>query len=297
MNKPEEILCELLSQSPQTDLGNAERFVKRSEGNLIFCPGIGWHFWDDSRWSLDVGDVQAKLAAQHVARSIQDEASIVEKRAREVPLDMNTLPEYRDLGKNQKLQCARELRWWGTKSESIHRIWAMMRLAAPHLGVAPEQLDIDAFKINLRNGTLDVPRCGDSKRIVFRPHDRRDLITKVCPVDYDPAAVCPTYDSFIAEAQPFEQVRRFLHQWVGLSLTGDAREQRFVYFWGKGANGRTLLLRLCGYVAGDYAKLVPIETFCDGRRRAGAATLISPCSPGRASFIPNRQKGAGFPRI
>jgi putative DNA primase/helicase len=268
MKTPGETLSRLLSNFAETDLGNAERFVKRNDRNLMFCPGIGWHFWDGSRWCRDIGDVQVKLAAQDAARSIQDEATVLEKESKAVEMG-----EFTGFEKDRLLKKARALREWGRKSEAAHRISAMAKLGAPHLAVAPDRLDSDPLLINVRNGTLHVrPRDGEDESIVLRTHDRRDLITKICPVDYDPMAVCPTYDAFIADAQPAE-VSRFLHEWMGLSLTGDAREERFVYFWGKGANGRTLLLRLWAYLAGDYAKLVPIETFCDGQqRRAGAAT-------------------------
>jgi len=35
-----------------TDLGNAERFAQRCKGRLLWCPSIGWLWWDGG-WMLD----------------------------------------------------------------------------------------------------------------------------------------------------------------------------------------------------------------------------------------------------
>jgi putative DNA primase/helicase len=65
-------------------------------------------------------------------------------------------------------------------------------------------------------------------------------------------------------------VRAFIHQWFGLSLTGDVSEQKLVVFYGKGGNGKSVLLDTVSYVAGDYGATVPIETFLDQGRSRGA---------------------------
>jgi putative DNA primase/helicase len=105
-------------------------------------------------------------------------------------------------------------------------------------------------------------------------HDPADLITRLANVVYDPNATCPRYDAFVAEVQPSAAVRRFLHQWGGLSLTGNVSEQVLAFFWGKGKNGKSTLLGAWGKIAGDYARGVTIETFInEGRgRNAGQAT-------------------------
>src|SRR5262249_41158477 len=143
--------------------------------------------------------------------------------------------------------------------------------AKAYLHVEPRQLDADKFKINVGNGTLVVRRDkGDGDPISFKPHDPADLITKLAPVDYDADAQCPVYDAFLAEVQPDAGNRRFLHQWMGLSLTGDIGEAKLVVFWGKGRNGKSTFMEACAHVAGDYGETVPIETFLTAERTRGA---------------------------
>jgi P4 family phage/plasmid primase-like protien len=118
--------------------------------------------------------------------------------------------------------------------------------------------------------------------VTFSDHDPRDLITKLAPVDYDPAAACPLYDKFLGEVQPKPEMRRFLHQWLGLSLTGDVSEQRLAVWWGKGKNGKSVLMDTVAHVAGDYGATTPIETFlAEGKgRNAGQATPDLAVLPG-----------------
>ena len=105
-------------------------------------------------------------------------------------------------------------------------------------------------------------------------HRPTDLISKVGNVIYDPAAASPQYDAFLATVQPDDTMRQFLHQWGGLSLTGDIGEQKLVFHHGGGRNGKSTLNDLWATIAGDYGASVAIETFLDqGRgRKGGEAT-------------------------
>ncbi|MBY9039557.1 hypothetical protein K7461_29705, partial [Pseudomonas fluorescens] len=97
-----------------------------------------------------------------------------------------------------------------------------------------------------------------------------DMITKVSPVDYDPLAEAPEFHKFLLRVQPDPDTRLFLQQWFGLSLTGDTSAHKLTFLYGKGRNGKSVLVNAVSYVAGDYAQSVPIETFLDaGKSRSG----------------------------
>jgi len=228
------------SRPPLTDLGNARRFVLRHGENFRSCPVIGWLAWAGNRWSVDA-------AEGLLDKGVHD---TIEAIANEAPGD--------------------ETARWAEKSQGACHVGCVSKLARPYLEISASQFDADPFKINVRNGTLIVQRGNADSQIITKEHDRADLITKMAPVIYDPQATCPTYDRFLAEVQPDEKVRRFLHQWGGLSLTGDVSEQRMVVFWGKGANGKSTLLESWANVAGDYGMSIAVESFLDqGRARRG----------------------------
>jgi putative DNA primase/helicase len=270
---------------PLTDLGNAERFRERYLDKLLWCPALGWLAWDGKRWSRDGADDLVKIAEHDTVRSIQDEAAEVrdsgdkdasdaERGARDYVFKVD-----RD---GKKTMYSDKIASWGRASEAVNKLGALSKRGAPYFAIGVEKLDADKMKINVNNGTLVVARKSDGDYVSFQPHDPADLITKISPVDFDPLAVCPVYDKFIGRIQPLEAMRIFLHQWLGLSLTGDVSEQKLAFLYGKGSNGKSVLVDIVSYVAGDYGETVPIETFLDhGKsRNAGQATPDLAILPG-----------------
>lgn len=156
--------------------------------------------------------------------------------------------------------------------------------------VRPADFDADRMAINLLNGTLRLQQVNRKRGqeeieagksewhtvwdVKLHKHDRADLITKLAPVKYSQRATCPVYDAFIARVQPDEAMRRFIHQWGGLSLTGDVSEQKLAFFYGSGRNGKGTWVELIAHIMGDYAGSIPIESFLDngGKRRGDQAT-------------------------
>jgi putative DNA primase/helicase len=149
-----------------TDLGNAERLVARHGHDLQYVPHWGkWLVWDETRWAVD-------------------ETGELEQRAKEtVLLLLGEAGRVTDHEKSDKLFK------YALRSQSSPRIRAMIELAKsePSIPVMPEQLDADAWRLNARNGTLDL------QTGVLQSHRREDRLTKVAPVNYDPQAACPTW--------------------------------------------------------------------------------------------------------
>lgn len=256
---------------PMTDLANAERFVARNRDKLLWCPALGWLWWDGRRWNRDAADEKVKIAEHETVRAIQREAEALKRSGRDVVVGSKGRGD-----KETAVMMSDLLAAWGRASEAANRLSPIAKRAGPYLVVKPSKLDADPWKINVLNGTLTVRRVrGEGEDCIsFGPHDPADRITKLAPVIYDPNATCPRYDEFIAKVQPEATRRRFLHQYNGYSYTGDVSEQVFLFHWGKGKNGKSTLLDTVGFIAGDYGKTMPIETFIDqGRgRNAGQAT-------------------------
>ena len=274
---------------PLTDLGNAERFRERYRGRLIWCAAIGWLWWDGRRWAREGADERVGRAEHDTVRSIQDEADALAESGKDLIMGSKRNPKAK--GKDAppgepvdiEVFLSEILRSWGRASESAAHMAAIAKHGAKYLAIAPAALDADPCKINLQNGTLIVDReSADRGYIEFVEHNPAHLISKIAPVDFAPGAQCPKYDAFLSQVQPKPATRRFLHQWAGLSLTGDTREQRLSVFWGKGKNGKSVFVDTISHVAGEYSETVPIETFlAEGRgRNAGQATPDLAILPG-----------------
>lgn len=270
-----------LAMFNRTDLGNAERFRERYGHNFRFSPALGWLGWDGKRWKLlsseEKGIPGELLAAVfRMVRSIRREAWVLHASglydAEEKPGGLDRWA-YDEKGKKRRLSAL--LFAWAEKSESASRLRCVAGLVQPWLTVEADAFDADPYAINVNNGTLRFhkkPLPDGTFKVLWKlfPHHRDRLITKLAPIDFDPEATCPIYDRMFAWAQPDAAMRRYLHQWGGLNLTGEMGEQKLHFWHGGGGNGKSTVIDAWAYVAGDYSATTGIETFLDqGVKKSG----------------------------
>lgn len=183
-------------------------------------------------------------------------------------------------------------RRFSISSGNTQRINGMLAQAAAHHTVTPDLLDAEKLAINVRNGTLRLikektreidPDCPDPNvtrwidvtrwRVRRDPHRRADRISKIMPVEYEPAADCPKFRAFMERFQPNEAIRDFLQRFHGYALTGLTGEQVFPFNYGLGANGKTTFIETMALMQGSYAYLLPAEAVTgDTQRRGDQAT-------------------------
>jgi len=223
-----------------TDLGNAERFIADHGNDVHYCdPWSKWLIWDGYRWQRDELCKAEDLAKTTVRRIPHKEAiGVVDDAARQAILKH------------------------AIASERAPRIRAILELARSEEGipVRPDSLDREAWLLNLRNGTLDLTS------LKLRKQRRADLLTKLAPVDYDPDAQAPRWQTFLDEIFDGDQeLIRFVQRAAGYSLTGDTSAQVFFLLHGPGENGKSTLLETLAHLLGDYAQQAPPDTFLDKR--------------------------------
>lgn len=255
---------------PTTDLGNARRVLARHGHDFLFVREWGWLSWDGRRWKRDGAEDRLEAAIKATIWAIGDEVAALKGTAAD-----------RVIAKRRKeeVRASAILAEWAEKSQAAGHVNCLVGLVQSDLARSPSDFDADPMRINVSNGTLVVSRPSDPDEPYVRlvPHDRKDLMTRIADVVYDPTARCPLFDRFLDEVQPpstegGRRVQRFLDQWAGISLTGDASEQKLVFMFGKGRNGKSVWMDTIAHVCGDYADTVPIETFLDqGRARAAGA--------------------------
>jgi putative DNA primase/helicase len=220
------------------DLGNARVLVESFGKDLRYAPGLGWFWWDGTRWRED-------LEHAHVMERAKDTARLLFEQA-----------------KNLRFEDAKDAAERIRRASQTHeamRLHAMVRLAQsdPRIRVQPENFDANPWLLNVGNGTLDLKNGGE-----LRDHRREDLITRLAPVEYDAKAECPTFLKFLHEIMAEDETLvGFLRRFFGYALTGNTREQVLAIFYGTGANGKTTLVNAIQSVLGDYAQSTRAETF------------------------------------
>jgi putative DNA primase/helicase len=228
---------------PLTELGNAERFASKHGANVRYCyDWRAWLVWDGIRWKRDAG-AEVRQFAKQTVRSI-----------------------YAEAGQQSAEGQRRALAAWAARSESAAAIESMLKLAQAEEGipVATEDLDADKWLLNVENGTLDL-HTGE-----LRPHRREDLISKLAPVRFDPAAQCPRWVRFLDEVfAPHPDIPSFIQRAGGYSLTGDTREECLFLNHGAGRNGKGTFLKTMALAMGDYAATADFSTFVQRRDDAG----------------------------
>lgn len=218
-----------------TDMGNAERLIRQYGDILRYSyERKKWLVWTGKLWQWDDGAKVTQLA-KFTVRSI-----------------------YQEAGNEPDEKRRKELADHARRSESDHRISAMISLAQSEAGipVAIDKLDSNSWLLNVNNGTIDL------KAGILQPHNPADLITKIIPLDYQPEATSEVWQGFLNKI--FEgkaALISYIQRALGCSITGDQGEQAFFFCHGVGWNGKSTLLGAVQDILGPYAAEIDPSAF------------------------------------
>jgi len=224
----------------RTDTANAQRLTNAHGDSLRWCdPWEKWLNFDGTRWARDDCrrlDSLAKMVSKQLYGEV---AAAIEKA------DENLI---------------REMVRFAKSSNNAAAIRNMVALARCEVPVLPERLDRHPFKFNCGNGTLDLTTGK------LHPHDRKDFITQLCPIDFDPNTKCPTWERFLGDVfEGNDNLIGFIQRAAGYSMTGSTRERCLFFPYGFGANGKTTLVSTLQKTFGEYAVGVTTEMLMDRR--------------------------------
>ena len=218
-----------------TDLGNAERLVNQYGSILHYCYERNkWLIWSGKAWEWDSGariTSLAKLTVRNIYHEAGDEPD--EKRRKE-------------LADHAK------------RSESDHRLTAMINLARSERGIPVKvtELDTNPWLFNCLNGTLDL-RTGQ-----LLPHGKEDLLTILVLIEYHPEAQCPRWLAFLDRVTGGNmELAKYLQRAVGYSLTGDTKSQVLFFLYGLGNNGKSTFVTTIRKLTGEYGERVNTDLF------------------------------------
>lgn len=231
-------------------------FAEQCSDSFRHAHGIGWLHWTGRRWVEDRGD---KRAREYVLRTLR-----------------RALGD--SLGDN-------ELRKAATRCESSNGIDGVLRIAAalPEFRVDAADLDADPHLLNCANGTLDL------HTFTLRPHSPDDLLTQITEAAYRDDAVGATWERFLKQVLPDEDVRDYLQRVVGMALLGRVEAHILPILTGVGANGKSTLVEAVLYALGTYAMTADPHLFTAGATSSvGQVDLLGR----RVAVVSETDKGA-----
>jgi putative DNA primase/helicase len=139
---------------------------------------------------------------------------------------------------------------------SAATVEAVERLARAdcRLVATAKQWDEDPWLLNTPDGTINL-KTGE-----MRAHREDDYLTKMTAVS--PAGDCPLWKRVLDRCMAGDiELQRYMARFLGYSLTGLTTEQLMSFWFGTGANGKTVLLETVSKILGDYAQVAPMELF------------------------------------
>ena len=227
-----------------TDQSNAER-IQRHYGAELISIADDFFAWDGRRWALDDG--RALRLACHLSQIVSGERNYATDHLRALEARAAAGEALGDeiAAGEAKVDA---LGKWANKCEMAGTQNAALNMLRELLRVDPEAVDADPWALNVVNGTIDL-RTGE-----VRAHRSADLITKLAPVPYDPAARAPRFERFLSEIVVGDAALvGFLQRWYGYAVTGDVSEQKILIKLGPGGNGKTTLGEAIDNVIGEYS--------------------------------------------
>jgi putative DNA primase/helicase len=232
-----------------TDLGNAERLVRRHGENIRFIhEWKKWIIWSDNRWKVDSDGAVVRLAKETVTAMYSQALRIMDESGRDALIKHALI------------------------SQAEPRLDAMVSLAKSEIEVvlSAKRLDANPWLLGVQNGVIEL-RTGK-----FRAGRREDYITKQAGVSYDPDAQCPEWLKFLDTVTDGDKLlQTYLQRAIGYTLTGSVREEVAFVLYGIGSNGKSTFRETLHALLGDYALAADASLLTEQRTRGGATEEIA----------------------
>ncbi len=233
---------------PLSELGNATRLLDAHGGNVHYVHDAkAWLHWRDGAWCWDVDGAAVRALATRLPRQIYNEGGL-------------------------HLVDAHHFAKWSRTSQKERTIEAAVSLLQDFepVRIPLALLDADPFRIGLNGGRVVL----DLKTGTTRPAQQSDFITKAVKVEClgDPVKA-ERWRAFLSQVFGDDaELIDWLQRWCGYLLTGSTAEQAFVFCFGLGANGKSVLADTIRFILGDYARAISAESLTESKRQAGSAT-------------------------
>jgi putative DNA primase/helicase len=211
-----------------SDIALAGAFASEAAPHFKCSPGLGWMVNDGTRYVRD-DKLQrmtlAKACCVRHAGTVDDE-----KEARAI-----------------------------ASARTVNAV-VMLAQADPALVVATDCWDADPMAFNTPGGIVDL------KTGILRERRESDFVTQAARVTPSTEFECPTWHRFLESIFLGDrELIEFMRRSMGYMLTGDRREQILFFFYGVGANGKSVLNEFLLWLCSGYSIKLPASALMQAR--------------------------------
>lgn len=236
------------STRPLSELGNAMRLMDAHGGNVYYVHDAkAWMQWNCGSWNWDINGAAVRGLAARLPQQIYNEGGL-------------------------HLADALYFAKWSRTSQQEKTVLAAVSLLKDfdRVRLSLSSVDADLFKVGFDNARQIL----DLRTGTARPARQGDLITKSLSVDrLGVASKAIRWQQFLTQIFGDDiELIDWLKRWCGYMLTGSTAEQIFIFCFGLGANGKSVLGDILRYILCDYARAIASETLTESKRAAGSAT-------------------------
>lgn len=252
-----------------SDFGNGKRVVIVAQGRLLWIEDLqAWAWYDQRRWSLERGAMEAQKIAHAVIEHIDREAEALGAIAENGRLLKEQVGEW--CTTDIALDRVKTLRGHAVRSGSAGMTAGMLKQARSFLSARLDEFDQDPLVYNCSNRTLRFVEQDGKWTVQARDHDPADMLMQVANVEYDPDARAVFWEERLAMLTPDPEQLDALKPLYGYSLTGLTSDQAFYVHQGKGGDGKSMTHQTLSDLHGDYYRHAGVKTFLQGRDGGGA---------------------------
>jgi len=249
-----------LEPSDFSDIGQAKILIGQSGEWMRFSKATLWLVYNGKKWE------ESELEAQKIAQKLTEEQLIESRKCVTAASLMYALAK--ETGDALKESEAKQA---VMKADAYHRfvigrrkssaISSTLTAAAPSLQVKVEDLDSDAFMLNVPTGTINLVT-GE-----LRQHDPHDLCTKICAAS--PSEEGKEFFSAFLEqiTSGDKELENYLQQIAGMFSIGAVYRECLIIATGGGGNGKSTFFNLLAKVLGDYAGSMSSEVLTANCRK------------------------------
>lgn len=247
-----------------TDAGNGRRLVDRHRDGIRYCvDDQEWYVWDGVRWRVDVIR-QIRELAKAIAGDVRHEADAMKPPTAtgDEALDKKAMDRF-DARKRETLK-------WANQSENADRVSKTIKSAEsdPRITCFRSDFDRDSDLLNCVNGVVDL------RNGTLMPHDRKFMMSSLCPTEFDPNATHQKWDeSLAAFTRNHADLLPFLKVLAGYTIQGDKSEERILVLHGPGSSGKgTFMDWLTSALGPDYACAMDAASVLKQNRNSASAS-------------------------